>query len=90
MAKGRHLKGATGVLGDEVAPNYLSPWIRHCEPPELWNTACEQQQVIRVGLKPVQPLRLHWALAMVVEQVVYFCQILVAHENCRKAYKSHC
>ena len=49
----------------------------------------------RAGLKPMQPMRLHWAprlrgpRAMVVGQVVYFCQILLAHGNCRKAYKSH-
>jgi len=28
-------------------------------------------------------------VVMVVGQVVYFCQILLAHENCRQAYKSH-
>jgi len=46
----------------------------------------------RAGLKPMQPMRLHWAprlrgpRAMVVGQVVYFCQILLAHENCIKTY----
>ena len=28
--------------------------------------------------------------AMVVGQVVYLCQVLLAHEKCRKACKSHC
>jgi len=36
----------------------------------------------RTALKPMQPMRLHWPRAMVVGQVVSFCQILLAHENC--------
>jgi len=49
----------------------------------------------RAGLKPMQPMRLHWAprlrepRAMVFGQVVYFCKIILVHENCKKAYKSH-
>jgi len=44
----------------------------------------------RAGHKPVQTMQLHWApeRTMVVEQVVYFCQILLAHENCRLASTS--
>jgi len=44
------------------------------------------------GLKPMQPMRLHWVprlrgpRAMVVGQVVYFCLILFAHKNCTKTY----
>ena len=47
----------------------------------------------RAGLKLMQPMQLHWAArfrgprAMVVGQVVLFCQILLELENCRKAYK---
>jgi len=39
----------------------------------------------------MQPMWLHWAprprgpRAMVVGQVVYFCQILLAQENCRNS-----
>jgi len=48
------------------------------------------------SLKPMQPMRLHWAprlggpRAMVFGQVVCVCQTLLAHENCRKPYESHC
>jgi len=50
----------------------------------------------RAGLKPMQPMRLHWAprlresRAMAFGHFVYFCQILLAHNNYKKAYKSHC
>jgi len=50
----------------------------------------------RADLKRMQPMRLHWAQslrgprAMVVAQVVHFCQILLALEKCGKDYQSHC
>jgi len=43
----------------------------------------------RAGLKPMQPMRLHWAPRHGV-WAGCFCQIPLAHENCRKPYKSHC
>jgi len=42
----------------------------------------------KVGPKPMQPMRLHWnprlwwPRAMVVGQIVYFCQMFLLHENC--------
>jgi len=51
----------------------------------------------RAGLKPMQPMQLHWApsirgsRAMVFGHVVHFRQILLALANSVKpAYKSHC
>jgi len=46
-------------------------------------------QKSRTGLKPMQPMRLHWAprlwgpRAMVFGQVVHFCQILLELKVCR-------
>jgi len=43
--------------------------------------------LVRAGLKSMQPMQLHWAprlagaRTMVVEQVVYFYQILLVQEN---------
>jgi len=52
--------------------------------------------VSRAGLKPMQPMQLHWAQllwgprAMVFRKVVHFCQILLELENSvETAYKSH-
>jgi len=44
---------------------------------------------IRAGLKPMYPMQLHWAprlwgsRAMVVGQVVHFCQVILALKNYR-------
>jgi len=56
--------------------------------PEVYWTEEHAQKGHRAGLKPMQPMRLHWAprprgpRATVFGRVVYFCQILLAHENC--------
>jgi len=47
---------------------------------------------LRAGLKPMEPMQLHWApplwvpRAMLFVQVVHFCQILLALENCRNGF----
>jgi len=59
---------------------------------ELRTVCVPSTCVNRAVLKPMQPMQIHWAprlwgpRAMVVGQVIHFCQILLGQENYRNGF----